>query len=542
MKVRYFLIACFILLSGLLRAQVPDMYWIAFRDKAGTSFTIDKPEEFLSTRSIYRRIKQQIPIDETDLPVSPAYLSALKDRGAIVIHHSKWLNGATVQATPDQATAISNLSFVSKVQLTKPGTALKKAKNKFADEQIRESIDSAYYGASVWQVGQLNGQFLHNGGYIGQDMLIAVLDAGFYHTNELPAFSNLLQEGRLIGTRDFVSPGGNVFEEDKHGMNVLSTMAGEIHGQLIGTAPKASYLLLRSEETSSEYLVEEDNWVAAAEYADSVGADVINSSLGYTQFDDTQMNHTYADMDGKTTRVTRGANMAARKGILVVTSAGNEANDPWRYLVAPSDGDQVLAVGAVNSDGIWAPFSSLGPSSDGDVKPNVAALGWGTALQRPDGTIGLGSGTSFSSPVLAGMAACLWQANPTATAADIKLAIEQSASQYNHPDSLLGFGIPDFELADKILKKQFGTETVSWLAMPNPFQSYVRLLKFNGQPKNDVELTIYQANGSPVYRKIFGTGSPVFIPNLSNLADGLYVVSLRDGKQTVRLKLLKAGQ
>ncbi|MGD9931498.1 MAG: S8 family serine peptidase [Mangrovibacterium sp.] len=546
-RLRYILLVLLVVACDMSQAQdaARNYYWVAFIDKNGTPHSVLAPETYLSQRAIARRQRQQIQIDETDLPVSPVYLSGLKNLGAEIIHSSKWLNGATIRATADLAGEISRLEFIRELQLTKPALTPKSAKDKFAREQISDlnvGIDTSYYGPSVYQIGQLSGQFLHNQNINGQGLHIAVLDAGFFRADELPAFLTLWNEGRVLGFRDFVSPGTNIFAENQHGMNVLSIMAGDLPGSLIGSAPGASYYLFRTEDSASEYLIEEDNWAFAAEYADSLGVDVINSSLGYTEFDDAGMNHSYTDMNGETTRVTRAANLAVKKGMLVFSSAGNEADGPWRYLSAPADGDLVLGVGAVDRNGIWAPFSSLGLAADGLVKPNVAALGWGTVLQRNDGTVGLGSGTSFSSPVMAGMAACLWQSNPLATAQEIKQALEESASQYTRPDNLLGYGIPDMELADRLLKRKHGVEQLSWVAVPNPLQTSVYLYKLDGPPETDVLVRIYRTNGSLVYEKVFPAASPVFIPNLSNLPGGLYIASLRYGSHSAHVKLMVAGQ
>ncbi|WP_423126590.1 S8 family serine peptidase [Gaoshiqia sp. Z1-71] len=537
----WLLLLCLFFSLYLPAQETMDYYWVGFKDKAGTSYSVARPDEFLSRRAIFRREKQHIPVDQSDLPVSPVYLDGLRNVGATIVHCSKWLNGATIKADPAVANAVSGLNYIREIQLSRPGMIAKSAHDKFAREKVTASIDTSYYGYSVHQIGQLNGQFLHNNGFQGQGIWIALLDAGYYRADQYAVFGSLWADGRLLRTRDFVSPGSNVFAEHYHGMSVLSVMAGNLPGVLIGSAPKASYLLFRTEDVGSEYLIEEDHWVAAAEYADSLGVDVINSSLGYTRFDDAAMDHTYPDMDGRTTRVTRGANMAARKGMLVVTSAGNEGNSFWNFIGAPADGDLVIGVGAVNSQGLKAPFSSFGPASDGDVKPNVAAMGQGTTIQLSNGYIGYGNGTSFSAPVLAGMAACLWQANPEARAADVKLAIEQSASQYHSPDERLGYGIPDFQLADELLKKQNSSGRDEWTAAPNPLQTHVWLYRRDGAPDDEITVRLFRPNGSLVYEAQFPPANPIYIPNLTNLPAGLYVADICCNNQSARLKLIKSG-
>jgi serine protease AprX len=324
-------------------------------------------------------------------------------------------------------------------------------------------------------------------------------------------------------------------------MMVLSTMGGNIPGQLIGTAPDASYWLIRSEDAASEYLIEEDNWVAAAEYADSLGADIINSSLGYYIFDDARMNHTYANMDGKTTRVAKGANFAASKGMLVFSSAGNEGNNAWHYLISPSDGDSVIAVAAVDKKGLKAAFSSFGPAPDSNIKPNLAALGQGTALQNVNGMVGLGNGTSFSSPVLAGMAACLWQANPQATASQIRQALFRSGSQYQKPDSLLGYGIPNMLVAQTLLAKSGFANEISmneWMVFPNPFKTYFTFFCYESN-EGVTRVDIMDLSGKMIFKKQFLGDGPFRIDGL-NIPSGIYFLKLSTVKGTEVHKIVKA--
>jgi subtilisin family serine protease len=322
-------------------------------------------------------------------------------------------------------------------------------------------------------------------------------------------------------------------------------MGGNQPNDLIGTAPDASFYLFRSEDVSSEYLIEEDNWVAAAEMADSVGVDVINSSLGYYEFDDLTMNHQYSDMDGKTTRATQGANMAFRKGILVFNSAGNEGNDVWRQIIVPSDGENVIAVGAVDKNGIRAGFSSVGYAFGGAIKPNVAALGSNTYLVTSSGTLGYSSGTSFSSPVLAGMGACLLQSNPYANVSQLKMAIEQSAHQYSAPDSLLGYGIPDFEKADQYLKVNssniFKSET-GWMVSPNPFSDYLLIQNLNHNFGHNILIRIYNLQGVCLWQSNLKSDRTIVLNNLSILPEGILILSIRSGENEERVKLIKVNK
>lgn len=547
MKKKWMLLWMVMLTVLFLSAQeAPDTYWVKLKDKKGTPYQITNPEAFLSQRSIDRRIRQRIPIDETDLPVSPAYLAGLRDLGLEVVHSSKWLNGTTVRtADTSVVRKVAALAFVESIELTKPGNVLKSAHQKLREPETRADIPPARYGKAYNQLKQLNGQYLHNLGYRGKGIYIALLDAGFWHVNEIAAFDSLRNSGRIMGTRDFVDPDSDFYNQHSHGMSVLSTMGGNIPGKLTGTSPEASYFLFRSEDDFSEYLVEEDNWVAAAELADSLGVDVINSSLGYSEFEDPRMNHSFADMNGVKTRVTKGANMAFEKGILVFASAGNEGNNSWRRIISPSDGENVLAVAAVDTLGNRASFSSVGPAYGGAIKPNVAALGRLTYLVTSNGALGYSNGTSFSSPVLAGMGACLLQAHPQATAKQVKEAIEQSGSKYLTPDSLIGYGIPDFQKAHLILKsmeEQTPQTDATWSLWPNPFADYLVMRKLKTVPHENCFIKIVNLQGVCLRQLTIKADEMVLLKNLSNLPDGLLILSVRYGEEEDRFKLIKVSR
>lgn len=527
-----------------VNSKAQEYYWVGFSDKKGTWFSLSSPWDYLSERAIQRRIRQNIIIDSLDLPVNQNYIDEVVKIGASFIHASKWLNGITVKAETDSfAVKVSKLPFVMEFQLTK-GQAKKSAVQKFSETSghIDFHIDKSFYGLSVSQTSILNGQFLHNQNYLGQGMQIAVLDGGFYHADRYPAMDSLWANNQILGTKDFVDPTVDFFKTHYHGMSVLSCIGGNVPGKLIGTAPKASYWLIRSEDTGSEFLIEEDNWVAAAEFADSAGVDIINSSLGYTEFDDPQMNHTYYDLDGKTTRVTRGANIAASRGILVFSSAGNQGNKPWKYLVAPSDGDKVTGVGAVNKDSIPAGFTSLGPAFGGKTKPNVTALGWNTYLQKSDGSFGYLSGTSFSSPVMAGMAACLWQSQPHATAEQIKSAIEMTAHLYGNPNDLMGFGIPDMYRAwQLLLNLSTSTPEVSkqWAAYPNPVSDVLILQNNNNQFQNEINIEVYTIEGKLVKKWIKPDANRIELRDINELPKGILLLKISTNKSSETIKLSK---
>lgn len=532
-----------IVFCGVLTSVAQDYYWVAFSDKNNSPWSLSEPEKYLSERSIRRRIEQNIEIDSLDLPVNPLYISQTLDLGAEFIHSSKWLNGITVRATsPDFLTDVKQLPFVREVKLSKRTAVFKSAVAKFQEPDIPLSMEgklSLNYGESSYQIEQLNTQFFHQQNFRGERMQIAVLDAGFFNVDIYPAFDSLWANHQILGVKNFVDE-NSVFDNHSHGMSVLSAIGGNVPEMLLGTAPKASFWLIQTEDAKTEFIIEEDNWIAGAEFADSVGVDIINSSLGYYMFDDPAMNHSYSDMDGNTTRITRGANIAASRGILVFASAGNEGNNQWKHIIAPSDGDSVIGVGAVNRDGRPAAFTSHGPAADGKVKPNVSAIGWNTVIVRGNGDVVMGNGTSYSSPVMAGAAACLWQANPEASAHHVKRAIEQSAHLFDKPDSLVGYGIPDLKIADLILKNTFVDKLKNgdtWQIYPNPAKDYIVLQKNEKVTSSKVQIGFYSTDGRLLRKEETPDAVKILLQNLHTLPPGIVILQIVTDDATDAVKI-----
>lgn len=561
LKRYFFLLISFSLVNVEIAAQTTSpvaqlKYRIIFRDKQNSPFSIAHPEKFLSARSIERRARQQIKIAENDLPVNPEYVAAVAATGAKVLNRSRWLNAITVELSDaSQITAIEQLDFVrssAKVAIVTPKEKgddmleeLIRMFEKKQGEKAQKKITSSHYGNALRQVDMLNGNQLHKLGFSGEGMVIAVLDAGFSKVDEITFFDSLRLSGRLLGTRDFVTGGEAVFEDNAHGTSVLSAMAAYLPGIYVGTAPKAAYWLLRTEDADSEYPVEEDNWVSGAEFADSAGADIINSSLGYTRYDDTTMSYRYKQLDGNTSWITRGADIAASKGILVVSSAGNSGAESWRHVGVPADGDSVLSIGAVNAINAYASFSSRGPTADGRIKPNVVAMGQDIPVISASGTISALNGTSFSSPVMAGMAACLWQAHPEAGAMQIFKAIEQSADQFDYPDELKGFGTPDMMLAHSILSKNKAqtAHADSIVSLyPNPFIEGITV-EFYSSVDQVIEVEILKASGKRIAREPFGVYGRVNnflqLEQVRRLKQGEYIVLIKTPKKTDFRRIIK---
>lgn len=552
---KFYSLLLFALLSASLLSQVsPDKYWVRFTDKDNSPFSISNPGEFLSQRAIDRRIHFGIPVVENDLPVNPQYIEGVENTGVTVLTVSKWMNSVTIYTTdPVALDAVSQLPYV--LSVTKGNGSdnnTSSVKPFFANEtylQLPEtgyekSLSSYNYGGAYNQIHMLNGDVMHDMGYNGTGMVIAVLDAGFRNANTIDAFDSLWDSGRILGVRDFVSPlNPDIFASHSHGTMVLSTMGANWSGNMVGTAPGAAYWLIRTEDGDSEYLIEELNWVSGAELADSAGADIINSSLGYTEFDDPSQNHTYADMDGNTTPVTIGADMVASKGMIAVNSAGNSGGSAWQYIGAPADGDSVFSIGAVDDQGNYAGFSSTGPTFDGRVKPNVVAQGQGSAVIDPwTGEVAYGSGTSFSSPITAGMVACLWQANPDKRNTEIMTAIQMSATQANNPDDYLGYGIPDYVVANSLLTVIDKTQKPSGNVevFPNPFNREINV-KFNPLVSpQQVSYKITDLSGKMLKSgDVASNGNSIRIDSFEHLAKGCYFLYLNNGLFTETIKIVK---
>lgn len=556
MKKRGLILFYILLLSLELQAQYT-RHIIQFRNKAGTRFSLTDPTPYLSAKAIKRRARFQLMIDSTDLPVSSVYIDSIRTIPTVtILTSSKWLNQLLIQTTDSAALKkIRSFSFVKTTSSI--GTTINRTNpilDKFSSEKITTlqrtgmqmmQLDSAAYGNSFDQIHIHEGEYLHNKGLQGQGITIAMLDAGYKNYTSIGGLDSLRNSNRVLGTWDFVKNEPSVVEDDAHGLYCLSILAGNIPGKFIGTAPKASYYLFRTEDASSEYPVEELYWAAAAERADSLGVDMISSSLGYSEFDDPRFNYTYQDMNGNTTIVTKAADLAAKKGILVCNSAGNSGGSAWKYISAPADGDSVLSIGATNVKGVPAFFSSYGPSASGKIKPDVASVGDDTYLISTAGTIVTGDGTSFSTPNLAGLIACLWQAFPEFNNIDIMDAVKKSASKYNNPDDRIGYGIPNMRLAYQWLlqKKYQGQLQNKWINVsPNPFDTEVNVL-INAKETGLVHYQLMDMLG-----RIYVKGSEITtqdqytsirILNLGYLAKGVYLLRIMNGNATETIRILK---
>lgn len=436
-------LAIALLATGASAQQDTLKYRISLKDKAATEYSLKKPEKYLSAKAIERRRKQNLPIDSTDLPVCRKYIDEIRKQGVKIVVTGKWDNFVTVSCNDttliDRIAALPFVLSTEKVWISPGAGKLSMATERDSVLNQPTIHPDSIYGRAITQIQMSNGDKLHEAGFKGQGMTIAVIDAGFHNVDKITAMQNI----RILGTKDFVNQQADIFAESSHGMSVLSCIGMNRPDIMTGTAPEASFWLLRSEDEYSEHLVEQDYWSAAVEFADSVGVDVINTSLGYYSFDDKSKNYKYRDLDGRHALMSRQASHIADKGMILVCSAGNSGAGSWKKITPPGDADNVLTVGAIDKRAVLATFSSVGNTADHRVKPDVVAVGVGSDVIRTDGNQGRANGTSFSSPIMCGMVTCLWQACPTLAAKEVIELVRRSGDRAGFPDNIYGYGVPD---------------------------------------------------------------------------------------------------
>lgn len=544
---KYLLVVTIIVCALYTQAQT-SYYWVKFSDKNNNWHSLSVPQTFLSFKSIERRTKQGIALDETDLPISDYYIEKIAPYTERIVHKLKWINTVVIAVSDNTFSADSILQFSFVDSLNKiEFPPSRSAKEKY-EEITAAVVDHNYvypnkYGIAYSQANMLNADLLHQLGYRGNGVTIAVMDNGFSNVNNIRGFDSI--RTRILGTYDFVNHDEDVYIGGSHGTNVLSCIGGNIRNQYLGTAPDASFFLLQSEDTQAEWVMEEYNWAAAAEWADSAGAQIFSTSLGYTDFDDGIGDHTYADLTGDKTVITHAGNMAFDKGILVINSAGNEGANAWHYVSAPADGNKVMAVGAVDSTETIAAFSGRGPLPDGTIKPDVCAQGVRSAVITTFGDLGFSGGTSFSCPTLAGSAASLWGAFPDKSAQEISDAIKASCDRYLSPDNDYGYGIPDFYNAYLMLIQETDSSDVLPVGygikvFPNPSYNELYVSVFDAQETiNYIDVVdmmgriVLKQDHVFVREKTYGV---IRIDEYANLAPGKYILRINgDKKKTVKV-------
>ena len=549
MKKPLFFLLTFIIFLTESQAQ-SSRYIVLLKNKAATNYSLNNPSPYLSQRAIDRRARYNIPLDSTDLPVPASYISQIKGiPNVTVLNISRWLNAVTIQTTDANAmTAINALPFVqntstiaarniirSKIKFIEDITALP---NLSARPQQPETDYFDYGTSSLNEIHLHNGEFLHNIGLRGQGMQLAMLDGGFFKYTSLKAFDSVNANGQILSTWDFVTGNTSVAEDNAHGMQCFSTIAANIPGQFIGKAPKANFHLFRTEDVSSEYPIEEFNWACGAEKADSTGADIISSSLGYGYgFNDPFDDYPYSNLNGDITMSARAADLAAKKGLLLFNAAGNSGNDYWHMIITPADGDSVVAVGAVNASGSVGSFSSYGPSADGRIKPDIASIGVSAMVQTANNTIGFSNGTSFACPNMAGLGTCLWQGFLEFNNMRIVRALKEAGSIYSSPDNRIGYGIPDMKKAFCNLLTEFATSsvtanncnvTLSWTSKD------VAAMKYEIERRTQTDTAYIKiAEMNPKAGAILTNHSYQFVDPLNNVTTGTISYRIRQIVDTI---------
>jgi len=511
--------------------------WVYLKDKATTIANVSDLTEILSAKAIARKNEHSVTFDDRDIPVNPAYISQLKSAtGITVMAKSKWFNAVHVRGSETDINNLStSFSFIDHIDFANKSLNLNKSVKQKKQSKFENTLTTFIYGSAANQVEMIHANALHLASYTGTDMTVAVMDGGFPNVNTMTSFERLRTSGKILGTKDYVGKDDDVYTNTttNHGTHVLSTMAGYIENEYVGTAPDASYYLFVTEDDDTENPVEESYWVEAAEHADSLGVDVINTSLGYKFYDNPNYDYTSANLDGNTAFITRGANIAFEKGMVLVNSAGNSSGDG---VGAPADAEGVFTIGAVNSAGAYASFSSIGSAFQPSQKPDVVAQGQGSAIIFENDVITNADGTSFSSPIMAGGIVCLWQALPNKTNAEIMQLVRESASQYANPDVYLGYGIPNLQIALNLGLGVANNNLDTVIKVyPNPVKERV-YFKIPSDETN-LKVALFDMLGKQVLN-----GSVDAINNqidISSLSKGMYLLKLNLKNTSKSFKIIK---
>ena len=521
--------------------QAQEDAWVYFNDKPDAAFYLSNPLQMLSQRALDRRTTQGISLNDTDVPISQTYIDDVTNStGITIMAKSKWLNALHIRGSQTDIQALTNLTFVNRIEFadrnlnsrTAPTNRVNEIQN--VNKQLEVLVDYSYGGSSN-QIQMLNGHLLHQQNYTGQGKIIAVMDAGFPGVDTATPFQRLRDNNLILGGYNFPDRNTSFYTRGSHGTNVLSCIGGYVDNELVGTAPDAQYYLFITEDINSENPVEESYWVEAAEMADSLGVDVINTSLGYFAYDNPNYSYTYADMNGTKAFISRGADMAFSKGMICVTSAGNSGATSEPHIGTPADAITTLTIGAVNETEDYVAFSSIGPSFDGRVKPDVCAKGLSATISNTAGAIVNANGTSFSSPIMAGMVTSFWSAVPNMTNAEVVQFVKQSADLYANPTIFKGYGVPDFQLALANALSLNSNEITSVVLYPNPVKDKILVsLPNNG---TSAKLVLYNNLGQQVNSySINETNATIY---LESLASGLYFYQVEFANKTAKGKLLK---
>ncbi|WP_400077904.1 S8 family serine peptidase [Winogradskyella sp. R77965] len=514
--------------------------WIYLTDKSNVAAALANPITILTQKAIDRKQNHNIPIDQRDVPVNEAYISDLKiQTGITVLAKSKWFNAVHVRGTETDINALSALAYVDSIDFADNNLDTASRSTTIQDKTDIEDENVVFtYGDTQNQIEMINVDDLHVADFTGEGITIAVMDSGFPNVNTLGAFQRLRDNNDLLDGYDFVNRNADVYAStaSSHGTRVLSTMAGFVQDEFVGTAPDASYYLFLTEDVSGENPVEESYWVEAAERADSLGVDMINTSLGYTTFDNSNYDYTPADMNGQVTFISKGASIAVEKGILVVVSAGNSGATAWQTVGSPADSPNVLSIGAVDANGDYVSFSSQGGAAQvGYQKPDVVARGGAAYVVNQNNTITQNNGTSFSGPIMCGGIASLWQAIPNASPTEVMDYVRESASQFSSPDDFLGYGIPDLDVARSIALSIDDGLIEDFGFYPNPVKDEINLRL--PEILSDADVSIYNQLGQKVLSQSILENSQTI--NVSTLSTGIYLIKFSSENSSQTFKFIK---
>ncbi len=532
-----------VFISAISFAQEDALVFLEAKDPAIVSAALANPISILTQAALDRKNAQGIAIDDRDVPLNETQKAAIDAAtGITVLAKSKWMNAVYVRGSETNINNLLNLDFVTDIEfadnsLNRPGKGQFTTSDKFEIENQSVSRPVYNYGNAANQTEMLNVDYLHENDYTGEGILVAFMDNGYPNVLSNPAYATLRNEGRLLGYYDFVarveSPNGT----GSHGASTFSDAAGFLTNQFVGTAPDASYYLFVTEDDNEESPAEEAYWVEALERADSLGVYVTNTSLGYQDFDNSAYDHQYEDLDGQTTIGARGANHGFDKGMINVTSAGNDGNG-FGYVATPADAPGSFTIGAVDFQGNYVGFSSYGPNFAGVVKPDVMAKGADAAIVTQNGNVSFANGTSFSSPITAGAVASLWQAVPNLKNDVVMQAIREFATLFNNPTSQMGFGIPNFgDALDAllILGVEEQMQENNFALYPNPVSTQINI-SFPKSAEN-AEFSLYNVLGERILQTKINTLKNSI--DVSGLSSGMYIASITSNNKTTSYKIIK---
>lgn len=532
-----FIFLIIFLLSNVISAQTEDA-WVFFADKENVQASIDNPITILTQEALDRKALHNIPIDERDVPVNENYITQIKNQSGITVYaKSKWMNCVYVRGSQTNIANLTTLPFVTDIEYADKSLNFAPISNPIEDKfAFEEPSRNFNYGFASNQIEMLSGDYLHDQGYTGDGMRIAILDSGFPGVDTEDGFSYVHDDGRILGTYDFIERSETLNNNSSHGTRVFSDIGGYIENDFVGTAPDASFYLFKTEDVTSETPVEEAYWVEALERVDSLGVHVVNTSLGYREYDNPAYSHTYEDLDGQTTFSARGANIGFEKGLLLITSAGNSGNSSFPWVGTPGDSPGMLTIGAVNATGDYASFSSIGPTTDGRIKPDVMAQGQSAYVINQNNEIVTNNGTSFSSPILAGAVACFWQAGLQFPNAQIMHWVRESAHLFNNPTDEMGYGIPNFQTAlDMLLLSAEEQQVTSFIVYPNPVSD--RLFIEVSENTNSVKAVLHTVMGTKIWEQTLQPQNQGL--DVSGLRNGVYLLTLATDLSSQTLKIVK---